>query len=80
LFNQIALWVQAEDLSGDFFAQNTDVVQPGPIAPWYHRFGHTVNAIDSNGDGEEDLMILAGGFNPSPDNDIWISENGTNWM
>jgi hypothetical protein len=56
------------------------VQQPGKIAPWYQRFGHTVNVIDIDDDGKEDLMILAGGFNPNPDNDIWISENGTHWM
>jgi hypothetical protein len=27
-------WVQVTALKGDFYAQNVDVVQPGPIAPW----------------------------------------------
>lgn len=31
----IAIWKQVTELTGDFFAQNTDVTQPGPIAPWY---------------------------------------------
>lgn len=30
-----AIWKQEEELKGDFFAQNTEVTQPGPIAPWY---------------------------------------------
>ena len=29
-----AIWAQEQELTGDFFAQNTDVVQPGKIAPW----------------------------------------------
>lgn len=29
-----AIWRRESFLTGDFFAQNTDVTQPGPIAPW----------------------------------------------
>lgn len=28
-------WAQESELTGDFFAQNIDVVQPGSISPWY---------------------------------------------
>lgn len=27
-------WTQETLLLGDFYAQNADVVQPGPVAPW----------------------------------------------
>jgi hypothetical protein len=74
------LWLQQEKLTGDYFAQNIDVVQPGEIAPWYARYGHTLNAIDINNDGEDDLMILTGGYSPSPSNDVWVTEDGNNWI
>jgi hypothetical protein len=28
-------WAQESELTGDYFAQNIDVVQPGSISPWY---------------------------------------------
>ena len=67
-------WVQELRLFGDFFAQNKFVKQPGSIAPWYERFGHTMDAVDIDGDGEEDVMILLGGYSPSPSNDQWLTE------
>eukprot|EP01032_Pedospumella_encystans_P017810 gene17810-20287_t len=73
-------WDQVTQLTGDFFAQNTEVVQPGSIAPWYQRYGHTLNALDTDGDGEDDMMILLGGYSPTPSNDVWITVNGTNWI
>lgn len=76
----IALWAQQTLLEGDFFAQNTDVVQPGEIAPFYARAGHTLDTVDVDGDGENDMMIMLGGFTPSPSNDIWITEDGNNWV
>lgn len=126
----VEAWEQVTQLTGDFFAQNTEVVQPGTIAPWYQvwriyyyiyiihfcsafcqqapvsgalscfitlvlcdiihssihfsyrhqRYGHTLNALDTDGDGEDDMMILLGGYSPAPSNDIWITVNGTNWM
>lgn len=72
--------MQESLLTGDYFAQNTEVVQPGPIAPWYQRYGHTMNALDVDGDGDDDLMILMGGYSPAPSNDIWVTTNGTNWV
>lgn len=74
------IWAQESKLTGDYFAQNTDAMQPGPIAPWYERYGHSLNAIDIDGDGEDDLMVLAGGFASSPVNDVWVTENGVNWL
>jgi len=73
-------WVQELRLFGDFFAQNKFVKQPGSIAPWYERFGHTMDAVDIDGDGEEDVMILLGGYSPSPSNDQWLTEDGTTWV
>lgn len=75
-----AIWEQESRLTGDFFAQNNDVVQPGPIAPWYQRYAHSLNAIDVDGDGSDDMMILMGGYASFPSNDIWITEDGNKWM
>jgi hypothetical protein len=25
-------------------------------------------------------MVLIGGYNPSPDNDVWVSEDGITWL
>lgn len=73
-------WKKDEFLTGDYFAQNSDVLQPGEIAPFYERFGHTLNPIDINGDGEDDVMVLLGGFSPSPSNDQWVTADGNNWV
>lgn len=73
-------WEAMEKLTGDYFAQNIDVVQPGSIAPWYHRFGHSLNAVDIDGNGVEDIMVLAGGYSSSPSNDVWVTEDGINWL
>jgi len=74
-----ANWQQEQLLTGDFYAQNADVIQPGKIAPFYQRFGHTLTAYDSDGDGKDDMMLLMGGFAPQPMNDIWVTENGIHW-
>lgn len=36
IFNSIcvAIWKQMSSMKGDYFAQNSDVVQPGSLAPW----------------------------------------------
>ena len=79
-----ANWKQELNLQGDFFAQQTDVPQPGPLAPWFERFGHTLDAIDSSGKGgyhppNHDLMVMTGGFSPEPSNDVWVTADGTTW-
>lgn len=51
----------------------------GPIPPWFKRYGHSLDAVDINGDGISDVMILMGGYSPSPSNDVWITEDGVNW-
>lgn len=73
-------WTQIVTLRGDFYAQNYDVKQPGPIAPFYARYGHSLDALDLDGNGEDDVMILTGGFAPGPSNDVWLSENGHTWL
>lgn len=73
-------WEQQTELMGDFFAQNNDAKEVGALAPWYTRFGHTLNTIDIDGDGAEDAMIQLGGFAPGPMNDIWISTDGQTWI
>jgi len=50
--------------------------RPGPIAPWFSRFAHSLDSVDLDEDGEEDVMILMGGFAPDPFNDVWVSKNG----
>lgn len=79
-----ANWRQELDLEGDFFAQNEDVTMPGPITPFYERYGHTLDAINSKGKAgygqpKYDLMILTGGYSPDPSNDVWISDTGKTW-
>jgi hypothetical protein len=69
-------WSKSFNLTGHFEVQNFDVKIPGPIAPWYARFGHTVDAIDITGDKREDIMVLAGGYTPRPGNDVWVTLNG----
>jgi len=74
---------QVGNLEGDFIdgIGNFDAKFPGkrPVAPFYSRFGHTLDAVDIDGDGETDAMILIGGYNPEPSNDVWISVDGINW-
>ncbi len=73
-------WQQEATLLGDFYAQNADTIDSYSLAPWYQRFGHTLNPIDINGDGVEDAMIQLGGFAPGPMNDVWITPDGQTWI
>ena len=72
-------WVRETALLGDFYAQNWDALQPGPVAPFFPRYGHSVNVLDITGDGVDDLMILVGGYAPKPMNDVWITPDGITW-
>jgi hypothetical protein len=36
--------------------------------------------VDLDGDGEADIMLLLGGYAPSPMNDQWVTVDGKNWM
>jgi hypothetical protein len=56
------------------------VVQPGSIAPWFERYGHSLNSVDIDGDGVPDVMVLAGGFASSPVNDVWVTYDGVEWV
>ena len=69
----------AKTCSGDFYIQNADALQPGSVAPWYERFGHTLDAIDMDGDGVHDYMIQIGGFSPDAMGDIWLTTDGETW-
>ncbi len=77
-----ANWNQVTEVYGDFLQGigNYNAKVGGEVAPWYSRYGHSMDAVDVDGDGEGDLMVLMGGFNPLPSNDIWISPNGTTWF
>ena len=71
-------WIQSVKLTGDFHLQNFDAIDPGSLAPWYARFGHTLDVLQAfNHSGvATELMVLAGGYTPDPDNDVWITEDG----
>ena len=43
-----AKWTNVASMTGDYWAQNFQVVQPGPIAPWYQRDGHTMDMMEEN--------------------------------
>jgi len=75
-------WTQVESLNGDYLqgVGNHDAKVGGNVAPWYSRYGHSLNAIDGDGDGTADIMILTGGFDPIVSNDVWITTNGITWM
>lgn len=74
-----ASWQQSDDLTGDFYLQNFDARDPGPLAPWYARFGHTLdvlNATNTSG-AQTEVMVLTGGYTPQPDNDVWVTTDGS---
>lgn len=73
-------WYQEVQLKGDFWAQNDDAVQPGPVAPWYARFGHSLTSLPPMAYKTPELMVLMGGYSPDPSNDIWVTEDGNNWI
>lgn len=72
-------WLQSDALTGDFHLQNFDAVDPGALAPWYARFGHTLDVLQAtNHSGvATEVMVLAGGYTPDPDNDVWVTEDGS---
>ncbi|KAL7473466.1 hypothetical protein ACHAXS_013911 [Conticribra weissflogii] len=74
-------WTQVTNLQGDFLQGigNWDAKVGGYVAPWYSRYGHSLNALDADGDGMEDVMVLAGGNSPIPSNDVWITSDGIAW-
>ena len=78
-------WFQVTRLHGDFEEQNKNVKVPGPVAPFWERFGHSLHTINllnetTNGIGlVPEAMVIFGGFAPEPMNDMWISANGVNW-
>lgn len=45
----------------------------------YPRFAHTLTPLDMDHDGVDDVMILMGGYAPSPINDVWITSDGFTW-
>jgi hypothetical protein len=77
-----ATWNKVMKIHGDFLqgVGNYDAKVGGEIAPWYSRYGHSLDVVDTDGDGIDDIMILMGGNTPMPSNDIWISPNGTTWF
>ena len=76
-----ATWHQVTELFGDYRQGigNWDAKPGSYVAPWYSRYAHSLNALDGDGDGTADVMVLAGGFNPEPSNDVWITTDGITW-
>lgn len=74
-------WNKVMNIDGDYVLGlgNWDAKVPGPVAPWYSRHGHSLEALDADGDGVMDAMILAGGNSPVPSNDTWITTDGIHW-
>jgi len=54
------LWNKVIILDGDFLPGigNSDAKPKGHAAPWYGRYGHSLDAIDKDGDGIADIMLL----------------------
>lgn len=76
------IWMQSVKLTGDFHLQNFDALNPGSLAPWYARFGHTLDVLQAtnNSGVPTELMVLAGGYTPDPDNDVWVTEDGSEYV
>ena len=77
-----ATWNQVIDLDGDFLrgVGNWDAKPGSYVAPWYSRYGHSLDTLDGDGDGIADVMVLAGGNSPIPSNDVWITRSGKKWL
>lgn len=87
-------WEKIENMRGDFFARTDeaflmeDVLDPGDVAPFWERFGHSLdvfsawNVSAATGDilGQVNAMVICGGFTPRPDNDVWVSKDGISWF
>ena len=76
-----ATWKQVTELQGDYLqgVGNGDAKPGSYTAPWLSRYGHSLNAVDVDGDGVADVLVLAGGFAPVPSNDMWLSTDGITW-
>ena len=74
-------WKKVSNLTGDFLdgIGNFDAKYGGEVAPWFSRYGHSLDALDTDGDGISDIMVLMGGYEPEESNDVWISPNGSIW-
>jgi hypothetical protein len=74
-------WFKVKNITGDFLdgVGNFDAKIGSDVAPWYSRFGHSLDTLDVDGDGNDDFMVLMGGYEPTVSNDVWISPNGTVW-
>lgn len=74
-------WNQVTNLNGDFLrgVGNWDAKPNSYVAPWYSRYGHSLDALDGDGDGIPDVMVSLGGNSPMPSNDSWLSRNGRHW-
>jgi len=82
LDNAALSWSQQRFIHGDFHSRNDiaflmeDVSDPGDVAPFWERYGHSLDALsamDKTGEpfsASLKLLVLCGGFTPRPDNDV----------
>ena len=91
---QTGKWEKVENIAGDYFARTDsaflmeDVMDPGDVAPFWERFGHSLSVFAANNISETtgeitnkvNAMVICGGFTPRPDNDVWVSKDGISWF
>ena len=80
------LWRQMVAITGDFAEQQMDAKTGSRDAPFWERYGHTLNVmpyseyplepIDQEIGRHADAMLMMGGFAPNPANDIWLTLDG----
>jgi len=85
-------WNKYVQLFGDFSARTSvgflmeNVLDPGDTAPFWERYGHTVNVLrvidvrPSNAHRAFPAMVVCGGFTPSPNNDAKCSVGISNHL
>ena len=81
-----SLWRQMSAITGDFAEQQMDAKVGSRDAPFWERYGHTLDVmqysdyplepIDEEIGRVADAMVMMGGFAPNPANDIWLTLDG----
>lgn len=81
-----SLWRQMSAITGDFAEQQMDAKVGSRDAPFWERYGHSLDVmhysdyplepIDEEIGRVADAMVMMGGFAPNPANDIWLTLDG----